>query len=330
MKKLIILIIIFSIFLTGCGKYSQNNIIRELENKYNKSNGYKVDGNLSITNNDEVYNYDVEVCFKKDDYYKVTLTNTSNNHTQIILKNNDGVYVLTPALNKSFKFQSEWPYNNSQIYLIDALIKDLKNDKNKKLIRNNNQYTFKTKVNYPNNSKLTNQKIMIDKKFNINKVIVYDNNGVDKMTMIFKKINYSPIFNKKEFSVDSIIDKKNNETTKETSNLEDVIYPLFLPEGTKLSNEEKVKKNNGERVIMNYDGEKSFLLVEETTDVFDEFTVIPTLGEPFQLMDTLGIMTDNSLAWTSGGVDYYIVSDVMSQNELVEVAQSITGIVSMK
>ena len=330
MKKLIILIIIFSIFLTGCGKYSQNNIIRELENKYNKSNGYKAIGNLSITNNDEVYNYDVEVCFKKDDYYKVTLTNTSNNHTQIILKNNDGVYVLTPALNKSFKFQSEWPYNNSQIYLIDALIKDLKNDKNKKLIRNKNQYTFKTKVNYPNNSKLTNQKIMIDKKFNINKVIVYDNNGVDKMTMIFKKINYSPIFNKKEFSVDSIIDKKNNETTKETSNLEDVIYPLFLPEGTKLSNEEKVKKNNGERVIMNYDGEKSFLLVEETTDVFDEFTVIPTLGEPFQLMDTLGIMTDNSLAWTSGGVDYYIVSDVMSQNELVEVAQSITGIVSMK
>ena len=328
MKKLIILIIIFSIFLTGCGKYSQNNIIRELENKYNKSNGYKVDGNLSITNNDEVYNYDVEVCFKKDDYYKVTLTNTSNNHTQIILKNNDGVYVLTPALNKSFKFQSDWPYNNSQIYLIDTLIKDIKNDKNRKFIHNKNQYTFKTKVNYPNNSKLVNQKIILDKNLKINKVIVYDKNGINNMTMIFKKIDYSPKFTKKEFSIDSIIN--NNETEEEAANLEDVIYPLFLPEGTKLSNEEKVKKNNGERVIMNYDGEKSFLLVEETTDVFDEFTVIPTLGEPFQLMDTLGIMTDNSLAWTSGGVDYYIVSDVMSQNELVEVAQSITGIVSMK
>jgi len=42
---------------------------------------------------------------KKKDMYKVSLTNKANNHEQIILKNNDGVYVLTPSLNKSFKFQ---------------------------------------------------------------------------------------------------------------------------------------------------------------------------------------------------------------------------------
>ena len=47
-------------------------------------------------------------------------------------------------------------------------------------------------------------------------------------------------------------------------------------------------------------------------------------------MDTLGVVTNNSLSWTSGGVDYYLVSDVLSQNEMVEVAQSISGIVSMK
>ena len=47
-------------------------------------------------------------------------------------------------------------------------------------------------------------------------------------------------------------------------------------------------------------------------------------------MDTLGIITSNSLAWSSGGVDFYLVSDVMSQDELIEVAQSISGIVSMK
>ena len=328
MKKIIIFIIVFCFFLTGCGKYSQNNIIKDINKEFDKSSGYKLEGNLSITNNDEVYNYDVDVSYKKKDYYKVKLTNTSNHHTQIILKNDDGVYVLTPALNKSFKFQSDWPYNNSQIYLVDTLINDIKNDKKRSFSKTKNEYIFKTKVNYPNNSKLTDQKIIIDNKLNIKKVIVYDKNGIDNMTMIIKKIKYSPKFSNDEFKVDSIIDKNNK--TEETSSLEDVIYPLFLPNGTKLSNEEKIKKNNGERVIMNYDGEKSFLLVEETADVFDEFTVIPTLGEPYQLMDTLGVMTDNSLAWTSGGIDYYIVSDVMSQSELIEVAQSITGIVSMK
>ena len=105
---------------------------------------------------------------------------------------------------------------------------------------------------------------------------------------------------------------------------------LYVPDGTKLVNEDKIKKENGERVIMDYDGDKSFLLVEETSDVFNEFTVIPTIGEPYLVMDTLGVMGENSLSWSSNGIDYYLVSDVMNQNELIEVAQSIGGIVSMK
>jgi hypothetical protein len=138
------------------------------------------------------------------------------------------------------------------------------------------------------------------------------------------------------FELDSIVGEEDSsnedlgEDVKETSVLEDVIYPLFIPNGTKLVEEEKVLKDSGERVIMTYDGEKSFLLVEETQDVFNELTIIPSSGEPFQLMDTIGVMTDNSLSWSSGGTDYYLVSDVMSQQELVEIAQSIVGIPSMK
>ena len=103
-----------------------------------------------------------------------------------------------------------------------------------------------------------------------------------------------------------------------------------MPSGTKLVDEERVKKDNGERVIMTYEGEKSFLLVEETMDVFNEFTIIPSSGEPFQLMDTLGVMTNNSLSWSSGTTDYYLVSDVMSKDEMIEVAQSIGNVNSLK
>ena len=174
------------------------------------------------------------------------------------------------------------------------------------------------------------EKIVFSNKKMLEKVSVYDKNGVEAMSMSFDKIKYSPKYNKNDFKIDSIIDKKNIDEVKETSSLEDVIYPLFLPKNTKLVSEEKVKKTNGERVIMNYDGDKSFLLVEETADVFNEFTIIPTSGEPFIVMDTLGVMTNNSLSWTSGGIDYYLVSEVMNQDEMLEVAQSINGIVSIK
>ena len=326
MKKIIVLLVISLLVLTGCGKYSKDNIIKSIENNIDK--GYKLSGTLNVVNNDENYNYDIDV-YNKGDYYKVVLTNKANSHTQVVLKNKDGVYVLTPALNKSFKFQSDWPYNNSQIYLLKSLINDIKEDKNVTFNKKEDSYIFKSKVRYVNNTKLDYQKVVIDKDLDFEKVIVYDKDGVEVMTMDFDSINYSYKFKSDEFDLDTIIDNSDEEIM-ESSSLEDVIYPLYIPNGTKLVNEDKIDKENGKRVIMNYDGDKSFLLVEETSDVFNEFTVIPTMGEPYLLMDTLGVVTNNSLSWTSGGVDYYLVSDVLSQNEMVEVAQSISGIVSMK
>ena len=331
MKKIVFVLLMISILLTGCGKYSQKDIVKDLEKKYEESTGYKLNGNLSVMNNDETYNYKVDVSFKKDDFYKVVLTNVTNNHTQVILKNGEGVFVITPSLNKSFKFQSDWPYKNSQIYLLNALINDIKNDDKKEFEIKDNKYEFKTKVNYPNNSSLVNQKIIMNKSYKLDKVVVYNKDGSESMVMEFDKITYSAKFSKDYFDIDKIISKKDTvEEVKETANLEDTIYPLFLPSGTKLVDEERVKKEDGERVIMTYDGDKSLVLVEETVDVFNEFTVIPSGGEPFQLMDTLGVMTSNSLSWTSSGVEYYLASDVMSNDEMIEVAQSIGGIVSMK
>ena len=326
MKKIIFIVLVSLLLLTGCGKYNKNSIIDTIEKKI--KNGYKLSGSLNVINNDENYDYDVDV-YKKNDNYKVVITNKNNDHTQVILKNKDGVYVLTPALNKSFKFQSDWPYNNSQIYLLNALLNDLKNDKDLVFNKKDNKYMFKSKVKYINNTKLDYQKLVLDKDLDFEKVIVYDKDGIAAMTMLFDNIDYSYKFKSDEFDLDTIIDNSDEEL-EETSSLEDIIYPLYIPSGTKLVNEDKIKKDNGERVIMNYDGDKSFLLVEETSDVFNEFTVIPTIGEPYQLMDTLGVATNNSLSWTSGGIDYYLVSDVLSQNEMIEVAQSISGIVSMK
>ncbi len=151
------------------------------------------------------------------------------------------------------------------------------------------------------------------------------------MKMIFTKIDYTPNFKKDYFDLNTIMkEKEKNVVEQETGNFEEAIYPLFLPNGTKLVDEEKIKVDNGERVIMTFDGEKPFLLVEEKASSMEEFTVIPTYGEPYRLMDTLGVMTDNSLSWESNGIEYYLVSDVLNQEELIEIAQSIYSLPTMK
>lgn len=332
MKKILFSIMMVLLLVSGCEKNSETSVINDLEKKINKASAYKVIGVLEIVNNDEVYTYDVEVSYKKNNNYRVSLTNQANNHTQVILKNSDGVYVLTPALNKSFKFQSDWPYSNSQVYLLKSLINDIKDTKDRGFKDVKSGYSLSTKVNYPNNSKLVKQTIELDKNGDLKKVSVYDSNNIICMTMTFDSIDYSPTFKKDYFNLDSVMSTYSisEEEVKETTMIDDTIYPLVIPNGTKLVSEEKIKKDVGDRIIMTFDGDKPFLLVEETAVVEDEFTVIPTYGEPFQLMDTLGVMTNNSLTWTSNGIEYYIVSDVLNQNELVEVAQSISYLPTMK
>ncbi len=332
MKKFCLFLTVFMLlFLTGCGKYGEEDLLKDLENKIKNTKAYQVDGKLEIVNNDDVYHYTVSTSYQKDDNYKVSLKNNANNHEQIILKNDKAVYVLTPSLNKSFKFQSDWPYNNSQIYLLESILDDLQNDKERTFKENEKNYVLTSAVNYPNNRKLKRQEVTIDKNLNIQTVKVFDDNNVPLMTMQFSKTDWKPNFKDDYFSLEeSMKTTTQEEEVKTTSVIEDVIYPLVIPEGTQLTGEDKVTKTDGERVILTFEGEKPFLLVEETVSKEDELTVIPTYGEPFQFMDTVGALSTNSLSWIVNGMEYYLVSDVLNQDELIEVAESISVLPTMK
>ena len=373
-KILFLMIFFFTLLLVGCGKYGEDDAIKDFKKKIDKADSYRVTGTLEITNNDDTYQYTVDASYKKDNNYRVSLINKSNNHEQIILKNSDGVYVVTPSLNKSFKFQSDWPKNNSQIYLLSSILNDIKNDTERKFEEKDGNYIFTTKVNYPNNTELSKQVITLDNKLNLKTIEVQNNNGIRQMTMKFDNIDYNSNFNSNYFDLNSIIDnienpddklknntKDNNDnnqttkdkntttennnnnnindkapdnnkdkTTEQSSAIDDIIYPLYIPTGTSLIDKEKVSKTDGERVILTFDGEKPFLLVEETSSVSDEFSIVPTLVEPYLLIDTIGALTNNSITWSSNGIDYYIVSDAMSQIELIEIASSISSIPTMK
>lgn len=330
MKKRIFLVLMISILFIGCSK-SSNNIVSKLDKRLSDLSKYQINGVLSISNNEDTYNYDVNVSFKEKDNYRVSITNKSNGHEQIILKSNDEVYVITPALNKSFKFQSNWPLNNSQIYIFSSILNDIDNDSEKEVIKTDDGYIIITKVNYPNNIDLVKQKIYVDEDANISKIEVLNDKDIVEMKMTFDKIDDNPKFDEDFFDLDSIVsDIEVEEKDEKTSSIDNVIYPLYVPSGTVLTHEEKVSKESGERIILTFDGEKPFLLVEETVDVDKDFSIIPIFGEPYFLNDTVGAVTDNSLNWTSGGIEYYLVSDVMNKTELLEIANSISTIPIMK
>lgn len=330
MKKVfsILFLFIFIFTLTGCKKYNENTIKRDLEKDISSIKGYHLLGDLQIYNGDNTYRYKVETSNDKDNY-RVSLINKNNNYEQIILRNNDGVYVLTPRLNKSFKFQSNWPENSSQIYLLESLMNDIKNDTNLKLISKGKDYILECKLAYSNNKNLVKEKIYLDNNLNFKKVEVFDEDNKLQMRMIFSEIDKKATFNDKYFKLKENL-KSNNDETKETiSEIEDTIYPMYLPSGTYLSKEEKISKKDGDRVILTFQGETPFMLVQETVSK-DDNEDIPVMGRMEFVLDSLGAVSDNSINFISNGIEYYISSDSMTEEEMMQVAESISPVAVMK
>ena len=319
MKKVFsfLLTMFFVICITGCGKTDKKGILNKIDKKINNSNGYKIDAEMELINNEDKYKYDVSVSFKKKDNYRVSLRNKTNNHEQIILKNEDGVYVLTPSLNKSFKFQSKWPYNNSQSYLLQSVINDMKSDPKLSMKKKDGNYVFKSKVNYKNNSNLTYQKVIVDKNYIIKSVYVYDKDGNVNMKVDYTTIDMKAKFNKNYFILEENMETymKDSDNDFKVSKLDDAIY---------LKTEKTVQMDTGSRIILTFSGNKSFMLVEEPTMKEDELTVIPTNGEIDMFSDTIAVVDNSSITWSSDGVDYYMVSSDMSKEELLDVAKSVT------
>lgn len=383
MKKYIIILCMF-LGLCGCGKSA--NVVKKFQNKIEKADNYILKGNMSIVSNEDTFTYKVEASKSKEGYYKVSLINQTNNHEQVILKNKDGVYVVTPDLNKSFKFQSDWPNNGSQSYLIDVLLNDVINDDK---VHVEKDY-IQCKVNYPNNNTLYSEKIYLDKDYGVKKVEVLDQDGNVKITLNVNSINYKAKFKEKYFSLESLIsedevkdeqdnidnkDKKNTTTTKKqdgsettttttttkagktttttttntttkvqneenndvkennnntneenTSNiLKDIIYPLYVPQNTHLSTEDTISTDNGNRAILTFSGDSPFVLIEEVSRRFDELEIIPVNGDPLIMSDCIAALSNNSLYWTSNGIDYYLSSNSLDGKELMTIAEGLTG-----
>lgn len=97
MKKY--LFILLCLLLIGC-KNNDKDVIKNIKKKNDNLDSYNIGGELNIYNGDDKYTYDVDVKYKKDDLYRVSLVNKVNNHEQIILRNEEGVYVKTQESTK--------------------------------------------------------------------------------------------------------------------------------------------------------------------------------------------------------------------------------------
>ncbi|GGF33190.1 sporulation protein YdcC [Halobacillus andaensis] len=321
-----------TLVLTACGEQSKEDVVKKLEEQESEMKGYKTDASMTMKTGKEEQKYHIQISHKKKDFYKVELENDQDEKgSQIILKNDSGVYVLTPALNKSFKFQSDWPENTSQPYLFNSLIKDIKADAETEFNATDNHYVFKTKTNYQNNQSLPYQEIYFDKKsYTPVMVKVFDQDMTALVEVQFSNFSKDDSFKETDFDVDQNMAMSSSDvpvTASEEQTEAEVLYPEETL-GASLWDKQEVETENGKRVIMTYKGEKDFTIIQETaaTQPASARQSVEVNGEPVQLSGGLvGALSEQKLEWNDDATTYHLASNELTQDEMVAVANSIHG-----
>lgn len=334
MKRILaISLTVFSLIfvLAACGEKSQEDVAAKLQENLEEMSGYKAQAVMEMNTGQESQQFNIDIWHKKEDFYRVALENSQDEKgSQVILKNEEGVFVLTPALNKSFKFQSEWPDNSSQPYLYQSLVQDVLNDEEAEFEITESHYVFRTKTNYQSNNNLPYQEIHFDKNTYtplMVKVLDQDQNALVQVE--FTEFNTSP-----EFAEDDFTMEKNMATSTAAATMSSqqqdgslaVLMPTFTA-GAELTEQKDVELEKGQRTILQYSGDKNFTLAQETVEVQPTFSAPqPVNGEIVNLGHTVGSMSENKVEWVANGVEYMLASEELTNEEMIEIAQSVQGI----
>ncbi|WP_047985427.1 LolA family protein [Ornithinibacillus californiensis] len=333
-KSRLWMIFVFGIvlILAACGEKSQEDVVKKLGENVADLSGYKANVEMKMNTGEEEQLFKIDVWHKKEDFYRVALSsNKEDKGGQIILKNKDGVFVLTPELKKSFKFQSEWPDNSSQPYLYQSLVEDITNDEEAEFTTDEKNYIFTTKTNYQSNNNLPYQEIYFDKE-NYTPVLVkvLDTDGNAVVEVKFNSFELDPTFNDKDFEIEQNMASTTPEDVPTsgdgmTEGLE-VMVPLQTV-GAELSDQVEVNLENGKRIISTFTGEKNFTLVQEKRNVVETLSSpVAVNGDIVNLgFGVVGALSENAVEWDYNGSNFYLASDQLTREELLQVAQSVQG-----
>ncbi|MZQ83718.1 DUF4367 domain-containing protein [Paenibacillus sp. 5J-6] len=211
---MVAVVMCLALVLAGCGigKKDAGSIVKDLDHVISKADSYQASGSMILHTGSQPQEYQVEVAFSPEHFYRISLTNASKDVTQIVLRNEEGVFVLTPHLKKSFRFQSDWPENQGQVYLFQSLARSIIADKDRQFTTDNDTYVFDVAANYQN-EQLSRQKIWLNKKtLAPTQVQVSDTNQNVMVQVNFTKFEFDAKFDKDFFQMERNMTSWNMQT----------------------------------------------------------------------------------------------------------------------
>ncbi len=325
MKKIIsgILCCIFMLFITSCNnKEEVTNLEANQALEYIDSlSSYELSCKMTINRDEKSINLDIDVSYLKPGYYKVCFNN-SNGNKQFIVKNDSGVFVLNPALNKEFKFDSDWPLNSTHAYLLEGIKNDIKSDSEYSYELSNNNVIINTKLN--NQGKAKSLRFYYDLKNNKPvKAIVFDESGKEIINVVFNSFIANKTINKELFSEKLVMD--DNTPIKDTISEEEAEKVLsvtcgYIIDGASLN----TQTHKDDCTILCYTGDVSYTVVVKKVDVFNELVFIDTISTINYLENGLIVGNEIKSIYYIDEYEVSIYHNGMNIEEVIAISSYIT------
>lgn len=289
-------------------------------------NSYLLEGVMEVAEGEDTKSYDVSVKYLKQgdqDYFRVAMKDSGMNQEQEIIRNAEGVFVVTPTLNQIFKFQGNWPSNSLKPYLLQSM-REIAADESAQIEQTEEGYQISAGVTYPNNRNFTQQEMVFSDDLKIKSVQIFDDDHVLQMKMLFSKVDYEPGLTAEDFQVPQQLEK---ETAAEPITDEDL--PLMPMEtfGAVLSNSSVVENDGKVQYVLEYTGEKNFTIVEEVAESEETTQTIIMSGSLVDGLNMVGRYDGNHMTSVINSVRYTIYSDDLSEEEMSAVLQSMQVVV---
>ena len=228
---------------------------------------------MEIAKGEDVKTYAVEVGYKKadKDFFKVTLTDKELNQEQIILRNDAGVFVVTPSLNQIFKFRGRLAYELSKTVVSIAVnFRYCEKGKDAAIKEEKGGYLVTSKVSYPNNKNFDHEEIMFDKDSKLKWLQIYNKDNTSELKIVFTKSDYNAKIKDDYFKAPTVLEKSKATSAITAADLP--LYPVMVYDA-KLENISSMNANGQTKHVLEYTGDKNFTVVETKKEsVKDTYT----------------------------------------------------------
>lgn len=325
-KKIIIGVVVLGVVLLAGWKlfFSGGDISSSLEKKKADLTAYHMELTMDMENGDDTRNYFITTDYQKKedgDNYRVAIKDTNVKQEQIILKNKEGVFVLTPALNQVYKFNSGWPTNSPKPYLYQNMLKGF--EEKHELKKVDDGFVLSNTISYKNNPTWVKQDAKFTSELAPQYINIYNDKNEAIVKINFSKVDFAPKFEDEYFAVKSNMEiaRSNLSETTMSGEIEFPLYPTAANMSATMKEETTSNIEGTEVVILVYEGKDEFTVVESIIEANSEMVISEIDGELESVLTGVAYSQNNYLIYVENNVKYSVYSKALTTAQKIEVVE---------